>query len=312
MLLLTQAARCGASAEQDTLKQGGVTIEHSRHQRFLAERCLQTIAETRPRLKEELGLALPDEFTVKLFTSTQAYAQFVAGRVHPHSWGVAFPYAGLIAVNASPSALATDKELAGTLRHELVHLAIGRLEQDSGRGVPLWFNEGLAVWFSRQNLLELPRILKRAAVTGALIELQDLQLRFPTERAALSLAYEQCESVVGYLARKAGPGVFARVFERMRGGESFEEALRGATGGCSLEELQRRWRSSLKAGFWDWLGILSGISLFMVLAMLLVMAYLIMKWRARRTLRRWAEEEGEEYEPRRRERAEVDEDFDHW
>ena len=307
---LVLALYCGAVAsEVESLQQGGVTIEYSRYQKFLAERCLATVAKTRSELLQGLGLAAPDTFTIKLFTSADGYNEFIAGRVHPHSLGVAFPYAQLIAINASAQGLATDRDLSATARHEMLHLAIGQLEQQSGQPVPLWFNEGLAVRFSGQNILQEPRILRQAAATGTIYSLSQLTESFPGGQINLSLAYEEAESAVGYLAHRHGGAVFRSLFDRMRAGESFEQAIARVTGG-PLADFEAKWRETVKVSFWDWVNLISGISLFTLVALLMVVAYLTMRWRARRKLRQWAEEEGEPYGGEDESPPEADEDDD--
>jgi len=305
------AAAC-AGALAATMVQGGATVEYPTGHEALAKRCLEVVAATRPALVRELGLPAPERLTVKLFAAQAAYDRFLGGRVHPHSLGVALPHARVIAINTSAAAMPTRWDFRATVKHELLHLAVGRLQQETRQAVPLWFNEGLAVWFSGQNILQLPRVLPRAAAAGAVFSLAQLAAAFPTNMADLSLAYEQSESAVGYLAKEHGAGALKELFDRMRRGANFEAALCGVTG-QTLPEFEAAWRKSLRSRFAGWRALLySGLSLFTLLAIGTIIAYAVMRMRARRRLRRWAKEDGEEDGWEDEEPPQVDEDFDVW
>jgi len=292
LLVVLAALLCKTTlaAEGTTIVHDGVSVEFPADREDLAKHCLEVIAQARPELLTRLDLHVPDEFTVKLFAHSAEYDLFTAGRIHPHSLGVAFPYARLIAIDASLTSLPTAFDFAATVRHEVLHLAIGRLHQETQHEVPLWFNEGVAVWFSGQNILRAPRVLPRAAVSGYFYSLSALGEVFPKELTNLALAYEESESAIRFLEDEFGNDVLRKIIETIRETGDFDSALRAVTG-LDMIAFERDWRDHLKSKYRSWLAIVSSISLFTVLSVATIAAYLILKVRGWRTMKQWDEEE---------------------
>lgn len=127
-----------------------------------------------------------------------------------------------------------------TLVHELVHAAAAPA---SGPAIPSWVHEGVADWIAtgQSTALRRPR-----GSDGVLPRDEDFRTG---SREAITTAYGESRSVVSYLARRAGAGspiAFFQALGALRdepGSETHltDRALRAATGGLPLAQLEAGW-----------------------------------------------------------------------
>jgi len=164
-----------------------------------------------------------------------------------------------------------DRNLRVLLHHEITHLLVW--EASGGRGIPRWFNEGLATVAAREWGLE-DRARYAAAVIGrGPRNLVQLDRAFSGSGAEVSRAYALSASLIRSLIHENGASTTAEILGRVKVGESFEEAFLHVTGGSlsafSEEQLQRRrpWTVYL-----PWLTSTS--TLWMLVSLLAVIAIL--------------------------------------
>jgi len=182
-----------------------------------------------------------------------------------------------------------ENNLLLTLRHELCHIVLGQVEEEAGRRFPLWFHEGVAVWVSGGGHYGGRDEFLIAAAHGHLLPLADLADRFPERGDDARLAYQQSEDFVAWLATKPG-GAPADLIAAFRRGLDFGAAVRAATG-RPLDEWERMWRRAGRRRH-PWLATLRhALSLFTVLAVATIIAYLIVRLRRRLRKRRMDEED---------------------
>jgi hypothetical protein len=159
-------------------------------------------------------------------------------------------------MNTSPFTLQT------TFKHELCHLLLHHYIRDDN--LPRWLDEGICQWAS-DGLADIIMDTKRDLLPAAILsdtdfDLEKLQHRFPRDKNALILAYEQSKSVVEYLNREYGSqGIldFLRLLQQgyLQQGYDFKSAfeLRFAT---SFDAFENQWRAHLKKNI-NWFTYLS-------------------------------------------------------
>jgi len=127
-----------------------------------------------------------------------------------------------------------------TLRHELSHVALGRL----GRDWPRWFQEGLAMHLSgERSSLSLYAALFRAVHQQRVYPFRDLARRWPDRPDDVEIAYAQSEAFVAFLIDRHGPGGLGRLIDEERAGAPFELAFaRAFKTTVDLEEIAFRER----------------------------------------------------------------------
>lgn len=221
-----------------------------------------------------------------------------AGRVAeatgmPH-WvaGVARPEAGEIVIarhgpDGSPS------DLERLLKHEMAHVILHRAT--GGAELPRWFHEGMAESFTGGISLTRAQTLAAAVFGPGVPDLEKLEQHFRgTDGPDAAVAYAAARDLVEYLRGRDADGVAMRqLLGELRGGESFEAAIVRAYD-ASLPDLVGQWRSALPGRF-VWYPMIAGGGIpFILVAPLVLVAYVRRRRLIRRGWERLAREEEEE------------------
>ena len=260
--------------------------------RDLAERAAQVMRQTIPRLSEKIGVALSRPPVVQLCATLSEYDRAVPYKLHPHTLGVAMYGHNRIVINCALVLDPLSNDFSATLRHELCHFAIAEAVTLGEQPVPLWFNEGVATWFSGRVNLRPPAVLPEMVAAGFIYPLDELTERFPASWQSMLLAYEQSEHAVEYLVEEHGDGVVRDIITGVARGASFDRSFSDAAG-MSVSMFEVRWRKTLKADFPIWRTIERNfvLSLLVVMALLTVLVFFVHRWRGRRKLAEWDEED---------------------
>jgi len=236
---------------------------------------------------QTLGITANRRVNVHLYTSTAAFRKDTGWELSD-TLGVAMPGANLIAIDCTKAELRGPNSLAMTLRHEMIHVAFGRLEARTGKRVPLWFNEGVATWSSGRILEGDPKALVTAINTGTLIPLGQLVDTFPESRIGRELAYQQSESTIAFIVHEFGEGSVRRIVRLMEEGNDFNAALSIVAPGTGFESA---WKEYAQRRY-PMLSFLQNLfSLLTIAAFLTIIAYGVYRLRRRRKLREWQQEE---------------------
>jgi hypothetical protein len=171
-----------------------------------------------------------------------------------------------------------ERSLVGTLRHELVHLALGATAARAGVRLPRWFDEGVASWIGGRYTDTGP--IAAANLTRApWLHLAALDVSFPGQRDRRQLAYAKSLAAVERL-EELQPGAVAAVTRTISAGHDFHTAL--AVTGMTVDELDQETRRHTR---WRWLvqAVPRAIaSPWVLLALLTVVAFVVRRVRLRR------------------------------
>ncbi|GEM_PF-1304739 len=261
-----------------------------------AEKEARLVLETMPAILDEITRALraeaPPAMSVDLLSS-RAFVQTVGERRGEWALAVAFPSRAHIAINLGR--LDARNDLYTTLKHETVHLVLGRVEAEAGRRLPLWFHEGVAQWMCEKLFVEDRGDFLAAAHAGTLFPLDELERAFPLDGRDVNIAYAQSEDFISRLEKKK-PGAVGGIVARFRRGLPFEDAFREAVGE-DRAAWEKRWRARLRSGtsfLVQWLQSSPGALLLLLLAfggVLTFLGYLRYRLRRRDLMRQWDAEE---------------------
>ena len=163
-----------------------------------------------------------------------------------------------------------DGGLEEVLAHEVAHVLVFRAS--GGRHVARWFNEGVAMLAGRSWRLRDETTLALSLFSSDRVALWKLDDLFAGERRDVERAYALSGALVQDLLERYGTAVPRVTLARVAHGDSFEEALRGATGatlteiGASFAERQATWKR--------WLPVLtSGAVLWFAISVLAIVAF---------------------------------------
>lgn len=233
--------------------------------RVLAEQ----IEPLRDQLQQVLGRDWDGTTEIRLGMGRAEYeAQALPGGTPP-SWAVAlaYPDSNLILVNAHSLVQADGQR---TLRHELVHVALGRL----GHNWPRWFHEGLAQLVTGEQRYSVTHYatLARAVNLDRVFRFEDLADGFPDLPADVEIAYAQSVAFVAWLHEKHGQQGFGALVDGVRAGEPFETAF-GKAFHTSLSLEEKAFLAELPGRYPLWPVIATGTTMWVALAAMVVWAY---------------------------------------
>ena len=134
------------------------------------------------------------------------------------------------------------------LPHELGHI-IFREGVGFHDNIPLWLEEGVAMYQERARRLGADADVRDLIAQGYFIPLEDLDritLRSGTSRATVQIFYTEAASLVGFLINKYEVYRFVRLCRELKEGQRFDVALNKAYMEFpNLSALERSWRRYL-------------------------------------------------------------------
>lgn len=202
--------------------------------------------------------------------------------------GVAFSERGLVLLTATSRYPGERHDLVEVFRHELAHVA---LHDAVGRkNVPRWFNEGFAIYASKEAETARLQALWTATLADQLIPLRKLTTSFPADANTASVAYAQAADVLRFLLRGDEAHRFESLIQRLGRGQEFSQALADAYS-TDLFSLEKQWKKDVAQRYTFWPIIFGGSLIWIAAFCLMVFAFVKRRGRAQKKLALWAHEE---------------------
>ncbi len=226
-------------------------------------------------LRDEVSALLGRDWTgrteVRVALGREEYEAMALPGSRPPGWAVAlaWPGANVVLVDARSIATAEGKT---TLRHELVHIALGQL----GKDWPRWFQEGVAQMVTHEGQFKSGHYstMAIAIASDRLYDFDALRDGFPERPQDVEVAYAQSSEFVRFLFSRHGPEQFAELIELDGRGVIFEQAFaRAFHTSLSLEETEFRRDVALRYPWWPVL-FMSGSLVWSGSAFLMMLAFI--------------------------------------
>lgn len=264
--------------------------------RALADSAEDALTKIRADL---VDLPVPNHIEVRLVRDAADLAGVApAGRGAP-AWavGVAYPDLGVISIALRRGATIVDAE--STLKHELGHIALGVALGDKA---PHWLHEGFAYQHAGEWSWDRMETLAGMAWFGGIVPIEDLDRSFPAEELPAHRAYAQSYDFVGYLSRRGryedknddGDRWPFRRFLTIVGQTGDMNAAAKTAFGRPLHELFEEWREDLTSRYMLAPIGLFGLALWILCALLLVIAWIRKKRHNSKRMTKWDEDEKRE------------------
>lgn len=271
------------------LSEGLVTIYHNAEDSDLAVATLSIVEDG----LMEYGRRLPpgtEPIVVHICHSREEFEK-LGGPLRPlQVSGFARSREGIVVLK-TPRLLPANASYAGIVRHEILHILLAR---NTGPGyLPRWLNEGVAMTLSREMRWGSYFRVGKMYALDRIVPYENLSRAFaaPGNEIEFGDAYAQSLSMTTFLREKIGDEVFWSMMEELNE-KPFSEALEEYTG-LIPEALYDEWRASL----WQFAlvsSIVSGIGVFQIMALLLVLAYFRKRRLGAAIVKTWDEEEDED------------------
>lgn len=183
---------------------------------------------------ELVGLDAPGkDIRVLLAPESSPYARGAPAWVSGYTDGATTDAGSAVVILAERTPSYPDGGLEEVLAHEVAHVLIHRAS--GGRRVPRWFDEGVAMLAGRSWRLRDQTELAWGLLSGPRVPLWKLDDLFQGDRADVERGYALAGTLVQDLLERYGPAVPRIVLARLAQGDTFAEAMRGATGATLID-----------------------------------------------------------------------------
>lgn len=228
------------------LTEGKVSIYWYQGSNSFAQTLMSTAQQSLVKLERDTGATPDSMINIYIYASTQ---DLQGSMVFPQEWtgGAAFTQFNIIAIGISPDNLAWGQ---GAMTHELTHIVISQMTANPYSGLPVWLNEGLAMY--SQGLLEpqYSSLLKDAVIGNKLISVRSLASPFSATTEKSLLSYAESYTLVEFLITQYGSDKMLQLLQTFREGATYDGALQKIYGFDmdGLNEIWKAWITRLYSG----------------------------------------------------------------
>ena len=186
-------------------------------------------------------------------------------------WGLAFAFSSQSKiVLKSPRLLKKNIDVAAVITHEVSHVMLHSFL--GGRDIPLWLNEGFAMYQSKEWRIGNSATVGWAAVTDNLYRLDDLETSFPWSDKGASLAYAESFLAVSYIIQEFGKEGLMGVIADLGKGVGMDASMRKRFG-IGYRKFKREWMIHTKSRFSILSLMLNPLTVWPIVIALFVVAY---------------------------------------
>jgi len=205
-----------------------------------ARELMDTCEEGLARLTQDIGTYPERPIKIYIYAST---SDLLGAMIFPQEWtgGVAFTAFSTIAIGIPPSELDWGKR---ALLHELTHLVVHQAIFSPYGRIPIWLDEGLAMYNEGELDPVFRSYLQEAILADKLISVRSLCSPFSAETEKACLSYAQSYSLVEYLLDNYGQDRMLELLTILKQGSTYDEALTEVYG-FDIDGLDARWRGTL-------------------------------------------------------------------
>jgi len=224
-----------------TVPQGGeLTLFWYEGDDSFSQELMDACEEGLARLTQDIGTYPERPIKIYIYAST---SDLKGAMIFPQEWtgGVAFTAFSIIAIGIPPSDLDWGKR---AVVHELTHLVVHQATFSPYGQLPLWLDEGLAMYNEGELEPVFRSSLEEAILGDELISVRSLCSPFSTETEKARLSYAQSYSLVKYLLDNYGQGSMLDLLTILKQGSTYDEALIEVYG-FDIDGLDARWRGAL-------------------------------------------------------------------
>jgi hypothetical protein len=239
------------------------------------------------KLSQTLGYTLDTTVTLYLATSDNEFLKDTG--VIPPDWGagMALLEQSKIVIK-SPKYMRINKSFGELIGHELAHVMLYRAA--GKRWLPRWLQEGFAMYSSGEWNIGQDVLVARAAWTGRLIELHQMEDLMTFKGMQAQLAYTESYLAVAHLLDKADPYLLSDFLAMYRKSGDFYGDWRKAVG-ISYESWISSWLTNTSRQYHFFIFLLDNEIFWIILAVIFILLFALKMRQNARTKRRWEIEE---------------------
>jgi hypothetical protein len=219
-----------------SLTEGKVTVYWYKGEESFAEELMLTAQESLVRLTEDTGAYLSKPVKIYIYANSD---DLQGAMIYPQEWagGVAYSQFGIIAIGIAPGNLTWG---LNAITHELTHLVIHQMTYNPYNWLPVWLDEGLAMYNQESIDSVFIYYLEKALRDNTLLSVRSLSSPFSADPEISYLSYAQSYSLVEYLISTYGQNKMLELLNTFKEGSGYDEALIKVYG-FDMDDLNDLW-----------------------------------------------------------------------
>lgn len=220
------------------LSQGKVNLFWYQGNSSFAQALMSTAQDSLVQLAANTG-ALPDKIiNIYIYAGSK---DLQGSMIFPNEWtgGVAFTQYNIIAIGIEPNALSWGQ---GAMTHELTHVVIHQVTFNPYNDLPVWLNEGLAMYSEGPLSSQFTVPLTSAISHNMLISVSSISSPFSADSDKANLSYAESYSLVEFLIKQYGSNKMLNLLETFQKGSTYNGALQTVYG-LDMDELNSLWKT---------------------------------------------------------------------
>jgi hypothetical protein len=240
-----------------------------------------------PQLTSRMPAGMID---IWVCNTQKEFQTFVHAPIQDWAVGCAFPLSRRIVIQ-NPKHIALAKlQLVQVLRHEIAHVLFGQCTRKAVKEIPLWFVEGIAIYFADEWVPSRHGTLLKHIFSKSILPLQELTRSFPRSQTGADLAYAESQDAIRWLVEVKGRDALFDLISELHAGSNFNTAFQDIVG-WDLATYDTFWRESLIERY-QWASLFSNAYVMWGgLGGLALLGYLVHWNRRRRHLNKLAQQE---------------------
>ncbi len=266
-----------------TLSSGDITVQYVIADSAYARKALTTLSRAFEEISFDLKVTKSETLSVLIVPSRSEFGKYIHGELPRWTGAFAIPQYKKMVVK-SPRWDRGKNDFQANLIHELTHLLVH--ESIGNKPIPRWIDEGLAIFYSREQRWKTSTALSKAMATNSLIPLSDIDYVLKFHQIKAELAYQESYSAVRYLLATYDIDAIQIILQGIRENQDLDKSFVLATG-STFRVFEREWIQYAKKNYkWFWLSDIDNY-IWIFILLLVVLAVLIKRIRNRRIINEW-------------------------
>lgn len=239
------------------------------------------------RISQVIGSELDTTVDLYLASTEKEFLQDTG--VTPPDWGagIALLDQAKIVIK-SPKYMRIGKSFGELIGHELAHIMIHRAAK--GRWLPRWLHEGFAMYISGEWHIGQDILVARAAWTGNLIPLHQLENLSTFKGVQANLAYTESYLAASNLLRQNDPYVLPDLLDMYRRNADFYLSWKSVMGQDYVNWITT-WQARTSRQYHFFFFLVDSELFWIILALVFILLFVAKKAQNARTRKRWKREE---------------------
>jgi hypothetical protein len=202
-----------------------------------AQALMKTAQDSLLKLSKDTGVSPTKTINIYIYANSN---DLQGSMIYPQEWtgGVAFTSYNIIAIGISPSQLEWGQ---GAMIHELAHNVIYQVVFNPYNDLPVWLNEGLAMYSEGALDPQYTGPLSNAVSNSTLLSVRTICSPFSAYTEKSLLSYAESFSLVDYLIYNYGSDKMSELLNTFKQGSTFDSAFLKVYG-FDIDELNALWK----------------------------------------------------------------------